>query len=135
MALVEQYPKAETELGQSEFSPRYDMSAEEAYELCSEFLRVQEHRPDTQFGCYMIGNSSKYSNLGRYVESNVFLKSFGNTPNVMESEYGPYEQASNFFVVIDQETEKPVGVMRVIENSDAGLKSLVDLKRTPLHLT
>jgi hypothetical protein len=133
MSFTQEIP--ETLRGLEDFQPRYNLSREEAGELCSDFLREQENIPNEQFGCYIIENSGRFSNLGRFVESNVFLKTFGNTPELMEQEYGPYENASKFFVVIDQESKIPVGVMRVIENSEAGLKSLNDLKNTPLKLS
>lgn len=114
--------------------PRYDFGHEQIHDLSKEFLETRELKPDSQFGCYAIDGSNKYSNLGRYVESTVFLDAFGNTPNLMANEYGPYENSSEFFVVMDHESEMPVGVLRTIRNSEAGLKSLNDLKETPLQL-
>lgn len=117
-----------------EDQPTYNLSLEQAQASCAEFLNSQENRPKTRFGCYLISGSDEYSNLGRFVEGQVFMDTFGNTPDVMETEYGPFEKASTFFVVVDHEANLPVGVMRIIENSEAGLKSLVDLERTPLKL-
>lgn len=120
---------------ENDYQPSYEMAPEDVRQLCSEFISGQENRPSTKFACYLISNETKYSNLGRYVEGTVFNKTFGNSPKVMHDEYGPYEDASTFFVVIDQEASLPVGVMRIIENSEAGLKSLVDLEKTPLAIS
>jgi len=115
-------------------SPSYEITQEEAHKLCVDFLASCEWKPDTKFGCYLISGKDPYSQLGRYIESEVFNETFKNSPEIMAREYGPYEPVSLFFVIIDQETEMPVGVMRIIKNSEAGLKSLVDLKDTPLAL-
>lgn len=112
----------------------FNLTHEEARQLCTEFLNSNEQLPDSQFGCYIIRGDDSYSNLGRFVEGTVFLGVFNNTPKVMEQEYGPYDNASTFFVVIDHEARMPVGVMRVIENSPAGLKTLNDLEKSPLQL-
>jgi len=114
-------------------SPSYELSRAEVGELCRDFLTGHE-KPVGRLGSYVISPDTIYSNLGRSVESAVFDESFRNTPDIMASEYGPYESASTFFVVIDHEQEMPVGTMRLIANSDAGLKSLVDLPRTPLGI-
>lgn len=129
-------PEASSEAKQvpTGFEPRYDLSDQEVGALCRELLHQYENRPNNQLGCYILPGDSKFSNLGRYVESSVFLDTFGNTPETMAEEYGPYESASDLIVVIDQDIEKPVGVLRTIKNSQAGLKSLVDLKKTPLGL-
>jgi hypothetical protein len=82
----------------------------------------------------VLDGEDDFSNLGRYVESSVFMGAFGNTPELMAKEYGPYEEASELFTVIDHDTEMPIGVLRTIRNSAAGLKSLKDLEHTPLQL-
>ena len=118
-----------------DYQPDYDISEEEAHALCSEFLASQEHKPSEKFGCYILQGTDRFSDLARFVESTVFYDTFQNTPEVMAKEYGPYEPASRFYLVIDQEAKIPVGVMRAIENSSAGLKSLNDLEKTPLGIT
>jgi hypothetical protein len=130
MSILETAPKFEA----ADSYPRYDMSPEEARELCAEFLLGQEQAPDSQFGCYIFGGSDRFSNLGRFVESSVFYETFGNTPEKMQGEYGPYENASEFIAVIDQDATIPVGVLRTIRSNEAALKSLIDLKNTPLQL-
>jgi len=132
MAVVEAHP--ENRQDDSDQAPRYNLTSEEAHLLCHEFLADQDIKPNGQFGCYLIKGNARFSNLGRFVEGSVFLETFGNSPDKMTEEYGLYEDASELFVVVDQDSEMPIGVLRTIRNSSAGLKSLIDLKDTPLHL-
>ena len=67
------------------------------------------------------------------VESAVFLEAFGNTPEMLQTEYGPYRAQSQFVVVLDE--REAAGVIRVIV-SDGGLplKSFVDAASDPWRL-
>ncbi len=113
--------------------PNYSLTELEARALCTSFLeQAGSGKPEQRFGCYIIPGSDQYSDLGRYVESTVFYDTFGNRPDLMSKEYEAYDPASEFYVVVDHEEELPVGVMRVIGNSEAGLKSLEDLEKLPL---
>jgi len=78
-------------------------------------------------GLWVFDGSDPMSDLGRSVEAAVFGEHFGNSPELMAEEYGPYEDASTFVVVADTRQSKPVGVMRIIKNSSAGLKTTNDL--------
>jgi hypothetical protein len=89
---------------------------------------------DGRFGCYLIADSSPYSDLARGVECCVFQRFFGNDPAVMVEEYGDYEAQSSFFFVVDREREQPAGALRVIANSIRGFKTLNDIAREPLSL-
>lgn len=122
------------------FESNYNRSPFLAQRLGQEFLDQVDNRPETGFGCYVILPESKFSNLGRFVEANVFWERFRNSSSTMHSQYGPYEGASEFYVVINQNKDQadyglPVGVMRVIKPSEAGLKSLKDLKDLPIGFT
>jgi len=116
-----------------QISSRYDLTDTEVNKLCWEFLKTVK-RPDSRFGCYITVGKDKFANLARHVESKVFHETFKNDPAVMVKEYGPYDTASTFFMVIDHETAMPVGALRVIEHSEAGLKVHTDLINTPLKL-
>src|SRR5690606_40194536 len=59
----------------------------------------------------------------------VFLEVFGNTAELLEREYGPFERASRFLVVLDHETLRPAGACRMIEPSPAGNKTVEDVGR------
>jgi hypothetical protein len=118
------------------FQPRYDISPEEVEGLCAEFLSNREVKAESQFGCYQISGTDRFSNMGRFIERVVFEEEFNNTDDIMQEEYGPYEENSTFLVVVDHEKSMPIGVLRVIEHSDdTSIKSLVDLEKSPLQIS
>ncbi|WP_051799380.1 hypothetical protein [Catenuloplanes japonicus] len=79
----------------------------------------------------LVGPSSPLAAAARTVERSVFAETFGNDAATMETEYGPYEPASRFIVVLDRARQHPAGVIRLIDESPAGLKSLND---APAHI-
>jgi hypothetical protein len=79
------------------------------------------------FGAYIFLSDEPGAELGRHLERAVFLEAFGNTPELLAEEYRPYEESSLFICVIDHLQRLPVGVLRVLQPSPAGLKSLNDL--------
>lgn len=93
--------------------------------LTDSIVQPDVHEP---FGAYLFHSEHPGAELGRYVEGSVFLEAFGNTPELLAREYGPYEVASLFICVVDHLRRLPVGVMRVLEPSAAGFKSLNDLE-------
>ncbi|SNR79907.1 hypothetical protein SAMN06272737_12637 [Blastococcus mobilis] len=65
----------------------------------------------------------------------MFLQAFGNTPEVMEQEYGHYQGRSRFVTVIDEEGGSALGVARLIlPDATAPVKTLVDVAGEPWHL-
>lgn len=80
------------------------------------------------FGAYIFGADEPGAELGRHLERVVFLEAFGNTIDDLAREYGPYEASSLFIVVVDHVRQLPAGVIRVVQPSPAGLKSLNDLE-------
>jgi len=80
------------------------------------------------FGAYLFRTDEPGADLGRHVERAVFLEAFGNTPDMLEKEYGPYEQSSFFICVTDHLRSVPAGMMRVLTPSPIGLKSLNDIE-------
>lgn len=114
---------------------RYDLSKEEVAALAGELLYKHPTVEDGKYACYVIGGLDCYSNLGRSVEVAVFEDTFGNDAAIMEEEYGSYERASNFFLVVDKTSCSPVGTLRIIRNSPAGLKTLVDIAKPPLGIS
>jgi hypothetical protein len=97
-----------------------------ADELATELIE-REQRGDTPFGLYILTPDEPYAELGRRLEREVFFEFFGNTPELLAAEYGPYEDASIFLCVIDHLRARAAGVIRVILPSPAGFKSLHDL--------
>ncbi|OYN76153.1 hypothetical protein [Mycolicibacterium sphagni] len=85
---------------------------------------------DTQpYVCYRVDGGSRFANIGRHIEREVFDEHFGNDSAVMNREYGPYDVpgASTFFISVDRAKGAPTGVMRMIQNNAAGFKTLNDL--------
>lgn len=80
-----------------------------------------------RYALMVINNDSEFSNLARSVEAEVFSEYFGNDPQLMAEEYGPYEDASTFFLVVDTEDKRRAGVMRILRNSSLGFKATNDV--------
>ncbi len=69
----------------------------------------------------------------RGCEVDVFDSAYGNTPEQLAQEYGPYDDASVFIALAD-DGGRVFAACRVITWSDLGLKTLVDLGREPWRL-
>lgn len=109
---------------------RYDLSDEDL-EVSSEIL-FSEQPPTIHEGfvCYKFEGNSPFANIGRTLEQRIFEEAFPDVPHdkeLFEREYGPYDPASMFLVSFDAKTKEPVGVIRYIKNSSAGLKTLNDI--------
>jgi hypothetical protein len=107
--------------------PEVDLVRAELGELAGDL--IARRQPTQPFGVYVLGPECPGAELGRYVERLVFLEAFGNTRELLSAEYGTYEPASVFFVVLDHRRRVPAGMMRVIVPSRAGFKSLDDVAR------
>jgi hypothetical protein len=95
----------------------------------AQHLVEREGRGDTPFGLYVCTADDPAAELARSVERDVFDEFFGNTPDMLAEEYGPYEGASLFFCVVDHLRLTPAGMIRMLLPSAAGSKSLNDLER------
>ncbi|MDK3257116.1 hypothetical protein [Blastococcus capsensis] len=82
----------------------------------------------------LVAHSPEERDAARRVEARVFLQAFGNTPEVMEQEYGPYEARSRFVVVIDDGSGAALGTARLIVAAGTPVKTLVDVAGEPWHL-
>ena len=108
----------------------YAHSLESLTGLTTQLLQEIPPKEDQRYVCYEVGGDSRYARIGRVVERAVFEASFGNDATQMQEEYGPYEATSRFFISIDSESKKPIGVLRAIENEDLHqLKTCHDLMR------
>lgn len=111
---------------------RYQLSEEERMARTRQFLDGLDSRP-SQLACYRVKDEAM-KDVARTIECEVFERHFGNDAAVMADLYGPYEEASEFFVLADSRIQepntggqviaKPVGALRVIKNSSAGLMTL-----------
>lgn len=95
----------------------------------AESLITEGRRDDPPFGLYVLTSPQPGADLARSVEAQVFLEFFGNTPDLLDAEYGPYEAASLFLCVLDHRRRVPAGVIRIVTDSPAGFKSLGDIER------
>jgi hypothetical protein len=91
-------------------------------------LITSEGRGNTPFGTYVLPGLDPSAELGRSVEREVFGEFFGNSPELLAAEYGPYEANSVFFVVLDHRMRTPAGVMRILLPHGPA-KSLDDISR------
>ncbi|MGY1739126.1 MULTISPECIES: hypothetical protein [unclassified Blastococcus] len=84
----------------------------------------------------LVAHTPAERDAARRIEAAVFLQAFGNTPEVMEEEYGPYEDRSRFVVVLDEESGSAVGAARFIvdDPASAPVKTLVDVAGDPWHV-
>src|SRR5216684_4710946 len=83
------------------------------------------------FGSYLFLDSDPAAEIARSVERAVFLEAFGNTPELLAAEYGPYESSSLFLCIVDHRARRPAGAMRLIlpRISGPGLKSVNDVEK------
>ncbi len=79
----------------------------------------------------MLGPDDEFTGLARAVEADVFGEVFGDEEEVLREEYGPYEPASSFILVVDHEHGEAVGAMRIIRDSPRGLKAIDDFATYP----
>jgi hypothetical protein len=96
------------------------------------FRRVTEHlepgEPVPAIGIVAIDGNDPAAALGREAERVVFGEFFKNNLDRLRKEYEDYDKSSMFLVAIDGEKNQPAGVIRLIKNSENGLKSLNDIE-------
>ena len=83
----------------------------------------------------LVAHTPAERDAARRVEAQVFLQAFGNTLEVMDEEYGPYEGRSRFVAVVDDADGSALGTARLIIPEDGSLKTLVDMAGDPWHLS
>ena len=66
-------------------------------------------------------------------EADVFLKTYGNTLDQLDEEYGPYAEATGFMTLLDDDC-RALATTRFIANGPAGLKTLNDTMRAPWNV-
>jgi hypothetical protein len=84
--------------------------------------------PTEPFGTYLFLPSDPEAALVRAVEYEVFDEFFGNSPDLLDAEYGAYEPATVLIGVLDHRRALPVGACRVTRPSPLGLKTLADVE-------
>lgn len=114
----------------------YEISHAEVAELSAELV-YSRGRSDGPYTLYSVQGGDDLADTGRYIESQVFSVKFGNGPDVMIQEYGPYEDDSELMVTIqhrDDGSHRPVSALRIIALGEAGLKTLVDAREEPFNI-
>ncbi len=108
-------------------------SAEHERALVRELVRrASLQRTDQQacpFGLYWVEAESEFGLLGRTVELEVFWDQFRNDRELLAAEYGPYDHFSMYILLVDHTEECVAGVVRIIEDSHLGLKTLHEIER------
>jgi len=116
---------------------RYMRTESDIETLTSRLIDRFPGATDARYVCYRIAGTDEASDIARNVERAVFESTFaGNDAQFMAREYGPYEDASLFFLSVDRMRRRPIGALRVTRNSPAGFKTINDLAsgRLPVHL-
>ena len=104
-----------------------DLAQEELRDLARPVVEAAGH-PSEPFGVYLFPASAPEARLARHVENAVFAEWFGNSSELIEAEYGPYEESTYFITVIDHLRHLPAGMIRVTVPSERGLKTLADIE-------
>ena len=118
-------------------TPRYDLSPEEESLLTEGLLKdrlPEQLDRDSRFVTIEVGGLSDYANIGRRIELDVFSEVAGAYNEQMIEQYAKYESSSRFFLSIDANIKKAVGVLRVIRNSPNGVKTLNDAQKEPFFV-
>jgi hypothetical protein len=105
----------------------YDAPDADGGALTRDLLVTTTTEPTSRLACFEIVGTDPYSNIARGLEGEVFFDTWGHDAAMMRDEFGPYEQSSLFFLVIDTQAQAPAGVLRMIRNSASGLKTMVDI--------
>ncbi|MCF6745180.1 hypothetical protein E9529_13030 [Blastococcus sp. KM273128] len=82
----------------------------------------------------LVAHTPAEREAARQVEADVFLQAFGNTPELLAQEYGPFEERSRFVTVIDDESGVALGTARLITHGASPVKTVLDIAGAPWHL-
>lgn len=85
----------------------------------------------TPFGLYLAAPSDPLADVARALEAEVFLETFGNTRELLDEEYGPFDGVSLFIVVLDHHRARVAGMIRLIFDGTGVLKSMADIEHEP----
>ncbi|CAG4919540.1 MULTISPECIES: hypothetical protein [Acidithrix] len=100
-----------------------------AYEIGEIAKTVIDPNSSRAFGIYAFSGDHPGVHLAKSVEEQVFLDTYGNTSDQLNTEYYPYLDRSIFLCVINHSLSLPVASMRIILPSESGTgsKSLDDI--------
>jgi N-acyl-L-homoserine lactone synthetase len=84
----------------------------------------------------LVADTEAEKTAARAIEGQVFDESFGNSPEVMEQEYGRYADRSRYVVVLDDSDGTALGAARfIVPDATGELKTLTDVAGEPWHLS
>src|SRR4051812_20870641 len=104
-----------------------DLVREELRELATRVIAAAGD-PGEPFGLYLFLAQQAESTLPRHVERTVFDEFFGNSQELLDTEYRPYEDGVFFICVLDQLRRLPAGMARVGRPTGRPLKTFVDIE-------
>lgn len=90
-------------------------------EIASEIIGPHPAEP---MGTYLFRPRDIGAALPQFVARTVFAESFDASPDLLDEEYRPYDDATMFVCVLDHRRRLPAGVLRLIAPTEAGLKTL-----------
>jgi len=105
-----------------------DLGREELRELATQVIAAAGD-PTEPFGVYLFLPEQPESELPRSVERAVFDEFFGNSAELLDAEYRPYEDGVFFVRVLDQLRRLPAGMPRVGRPMGPPLKTFVDIEK------
>lgn len=108
--------------------PDVDLVQEELRDVARSVIEAAGN-PAEPFGVYIFTPDERESVLPRAVESRVFEQWYGNTDELLATEYEPYEPSAMFCCVLDHRRAAPAGMARIGLPSDRRFKSFDDLER------
>ncbi|KAK8065464.1 hypothetical protein PG997_012211 [Apiospora hydei] len=128
IATLDQAALAGTKSTPTNNAYKYSLDAKTLQEESRRLLREQPPTTKDRFICYLLNGTDALSNIGRYCERESFEEKFRLDDALMHKMYGAHEEASIFFLAMDQQDAAPVGVIRIIRNAPgrAGLLTLND---------
>jgi len=103
-----------------------DLAQEELRELATRVIGAAGEPPEP-FGIYLFLAEQSESALARAVERTVFDEFFGNSAELLDAEYGPYEDGVFFICVLDHLRRLPAGMARVGRPTSRPLKTFDDI--------
>ena len=108
----------------------FALAPAEAQWLAEDLLSRADVGPG-RFSTHLIGPDDDAALLSLQVAADVFLDSFGNTPELLRAEYGNLLPAMTHVVVLDAARRTAVGTIVVQDGPVEELKSVVDLAGPP----
>jgi ribosomal protein S18 acetylase RimI-like enzyme len=106
----------------------FALEADEAQRLVDDLL---EDGGTQRFSVHLAGPDDAAALLSLQVAADVFLEAFGNTPELLRSEYAALLPAMTHLLVLDRTTRTAVGSLILQEAPAEELKTVVDLAGEP----